>query len=334
MDQIIVPEGKNVVYGYGRASTSTQVVTADVQEQKCKQWWMDNCSKLPNHVYGGFFYDAATTAKTAFAQRPLAGRIYLEAKRGDMIIMSMYDRAFRSNRDFHNTFHELMERGIKIYPLDMPGIDPTTAVGEMMLSIMAAIKQLELNHIATRTSEAVQALNDQVRESGYFFERAYFGWKWLGMRPARRLIPDIDDRMITYFILQKRKELEHFPKKRTNTAIWKLLHEEELIDDKLFRSHTNPTTIIDCIQRWLQSHRAKFPIRHRSKHIMPLWFKDYNIEMKMGPVTNNGVSAPWYYYQGQRITGDRWIELAYRHISEYGSQSKYILDNAERQHES
>lgn len=75
---------------------------------------------------------------------------------GATLVVSKLDRLGRSVIDVLNTFEQVQQCGAKIKVLDM-GIDTTTPVGELMLTILAGFAQFERRMIGERTKAGLAA---------------------------------------------------------------------------------------------------------------------------------------------------------------------------------
>lgn len=145
------------VYGYGRASTSKQMMSTAVQsdevDKALKAYTI--VGKLPEGTtYAGFFADEATSSRIRFVERPAGKTILAAAKAGDMIISAKFDRMFRSVGDLCETLETLGERGIRLVLLDAD-IDTSTVNGQGLMKILAVIKWMEREAIRSRTKESL-----------------------------------------------------------------------------------------------------------------------------------------------------------------------------------
>lgn len=100
--------------------------------------------------------DAGVSAKTL--DRPGLNRALEVLAAGDaqVLVVAKLDRISRSVSDFAGLLDVAKRQGWSIVALDV-GIDMTTAVGEMVAHIMAALAQWERRVIGERTSAALQA---------------------------------------------------------------------------------------------------------------------------------------------------------------------------------
>jgi DNA invertase Pin-like site-specific DNA recombinase len=81
----------------------------------------------------------------------------LDRGEADVLVVSKIDWLSRSLLDFATLTERAKRRGWSVVALDV-GVDPTTAAGEMVTSVMATFAQFERRIIAQRTSEGLQAM--------------------------------------------------------------------------------------------------------------------------------------------------------------------------------
>ncbi len=200
------PSGPGVTYGYGRVSTTKQVnkgYSLEEQRGRIDRYAADR--GLPAPVY---FIDPGKSGKTPFADREAGGELYRRAKRGDHIIVTKLDRAFRNLFDFLNCFDYWVRTGINVHIIDFGGnsIDPQTPTGKAIISILAVIAQMEREVIGQRTAEAHAFL----REQGlYLNPRVPKGFKAVKDKGGRgyRAVPDPYTRELMAEIIRWRDEM-------------------------------------------------------------------------------------------------------------------------------
>ncbi|PFR88900.1 recombinase family protein [Priestia megaterium] len=76
-------------------------------------------------------------------------------REGDEIYIRDFSRLARSTKDLLNIVTELKERGVKIHSIK-DNIDTTTAHGEMMLTVLAAMNQFERENLLERQREGIE----------------------------------------------------------------------------------------------------------------------------------------------------------------------------------
>ena len=133
------------IIGYARVSTLEQ--NPELQEHALRQAGAIR-----------IFTDYESGSKT---QRPQLTEClnYLRDHDGDVLVVWKLDRLGRSVRHVIDTVHNLGERGIAFRSLT-EGFDTTTAGGEFLFHIMAALAQMERRMIVERTERA-RALREQ-----------------------------------------------------------------------------------------------------------------------------------------------------------------------------
>ena len=90
---------------------------------------------------------------------------YLRDHDGDVLVVWKLDSLGRSVRHVIDTVHNLGERGIAFRSLT-EGFDTTTAGGEFLFHIMAALAQMERRMIVERTHAGLEAARRQGRHGG------------------------------------------------------------------------------------------------------------------------------------------------------------------------
>lgn len=108
-----------------------------------------------------------------FLERPVVADMLAKMQElgATHIIITKLDRGFRSATDLLSTIKLLDARGIGVHLLDI-GLDPTTPVGKMIATIMAAIATFECE----RRSERQKAAFEVMRASGQRTGSVPYGW--------------------------------------------------------------------------------------------------------------------------------------------------------------
>lgn len=79
-----------------------------------------------------------------------------KAQEGDTIIVHSFDRLSRSTKDLLNTVEELNKRGIKLIS-EKEKFDTNTPTGKLMVSMLAAINEFEIEIAKERQAEGIAA---------------------------------------------------------------------------------------------------------------------------------------------------------------------------------
>jgi DNA invertase Pin-like site-specific DNA recombinase len=178
-----------ICYGYGRHSTNKQEMTREVQEHRTYQYWERNL-KDKGVVWGGFYYDAATSAKTPFSERQEGRPLFAAALPGDHIVVTKLDRAFRSLRDGISSMEQWKTRGVFFHTMDLQ-VDTSTPVGKFFYTILLAVAELEREFARERTRDVMESCK---RQGKPFSKACPAGWKIVGKRGNRRFRVDEDER--------------------------------------------------------------------------------------------------------------------------------------------
>ena len=140
--------GKKI--GYARISTEDQKLDMQVAELKAA-----GCKKV--------FSDRASGAKS---DRPGLDECLKSLRKGDTLMVWRLDRLGRSVRHLVNVVTELKERGIGFKSLHDGAIDTTTASGDLIFNIFAALAQFERELIRERTRAGLAAARARGRTGG------------------------------------------------------------------------------------------------------------------------------------------------------------------------
>jgi DNA invertase Pin-like site-specific DNA recombinase len=89
-----------------------------------------------------------------------------DAREGDVIVVWKLDRLGRNVRQVLDTFAELDRKGAKVRVLTQPGMDTTTVMGRLIVTIMAAVAEMERDLIRERTIAGLAAAKAKGRVGG------------------------------------------------------------------------------------------------------------------------------------------------------------------------
>ena len=97
--------------------------------------------------------------------RPELNRLLNDLRAGDIVVVKSIDRLSRSAKDFLDISEliKLANANLKILDLN---IDTSSPVGECVLTILAAIAQMERNTIKQRTAEGIAIAKSQGKYTG------------------------------------------------------------------------------------------------------------------------------------------------------------------------
>lgn len=127
------------IVGYARVSTLEQNVSRQVKALEVE------CDKI--------FVEKVSAAKTS--NRPQFQEMLRYLREGDVLQVTSADRLARSTRDLLDIVQSLKDRGVQVEFLDNPALNTDTPQGEFMLTILAAVAQLERSIIRERQAEGI-----------------------------------------------------------------------------------------------------------------------------------------------------------------------------------
>ena len=175
-----------ILYAYGRASTDRQQITILSQEEVCKSYFNLRVNAGEDLRWGGWHPDAAVTSKTPFFERPMGERLMDMTQPGDVIVVSNFDRIFRSIPDCDRSIRMLNQMEVRLAILDMD-VRTDTPLGKAFMNIMAVIKELERDELSRRTSEAIQY---KARHGMPINIHAPIGWIKVGQKKKSTFRPE------------------------------------------------------------------------------------------------------------------------------------------------
>lgn len=147
-----------LVYGYTRVSHQDSASTGlsiKAQKQSIKHWYKMLRFKNRRLRWGSMITDKVESAYTkVLVARPGGKELNKRLKAGDHVIFSKLDRGFRNTVDCLRSLAQWHERGVTVHFIDLQ-LDTSTAMGKMMLTILAALAEWESARKSERTREAL-----------------------------------------------------------------------------------------------------------------------------------------------------------------------------------
>lgn len=143
------------IFGYVRVSTGKQLNGDSIEIQK--KIISDYCEKhlsveFPDGV-SLWFSDAASAWKRSLNQRQAGSQLIANLRKGDQVVISRLDRAFRSLADFCNTILKWNEQGIAFHITSLPGLH-SGPFSRAMLQMLGVMAELESSIRSARASES------------------------------------------------------------------------------------------------------------------------------------------------------------------------------------
>jgi DNA invertase Pin-like site-specific DNA recombinase len=177
-----------MLLGYTRVSTAGQgddgKTSLERQEQIIRGFAM---SKGFTQFDVSIYSDNGVSASIPLSQRPNGGRLFADAKSGDIIVAAKLDRMFRSASDALNLVEIFKERGIDLVLFDL-GSEPvnSSGVGQFFFTVIAAVAQLERTMIKERCVNGKKA---KIARGGHVGGRSPYGFRVIGQGCAAQLEP-------------------------------------------------------------------------------------------------------------------------------------------------
>lgn len=138
------------VIGYARVSTKEQDLSSQLDVLK-----KAGCEKIYEEVASG-----------GKARRPVLEECLAFLDEGDIFVVHRLDRLGRSLRHLVDVVNRLQERGVQFKTLDGLTIDTTTATGQLIFYIFAALAEFERSLIRERTLAGLEAARARGRRGG------------------------------------------------------------------------------------------------------------------------------------------------------------------------
>jgi len=129
-------------FGYGRVSSSAQ--TTDNQRLEIM--------KAGYQIDSDFWYsDEGVSGKIASSQRPAFREMLGQIRKDETLVVSKLDRLGRDAIDVLQTVRYLGNRGIRVVVLQLGNTDLTAPAGKLLLSMLAAVAEMERDLLVERT---------------------------------------------------------------------------------------------------------------------------------------------------------------------------------------
>lgn len=130
------------IFAYLRVSTDNKGQTTDNQ----RKLLVDGDFRVDE-----FFSEDGVSGSTPAFKRPVFTAMMAKAKAGDTVIVVAVDRLGRNAVDVLNVIEEFKVRGVKLRVKQFDGVDLTSSTGKMLVTVMAALAEMEKNMLVERT---------------------------------------------------------------------------------------------------------------------------------------------------------------------------------------
>ena len=156
---------------YVRVSTREQVengVSLAEQEERMRCY----CTARGLDV-AGVYADEGVSSTKPLHRRPAGARMLkaLKAGKAQHLVAKHIDRMFRNTQEALERMDEFDAMGTHVHLMDMM-VDTSTSTGRMVLTVLAAVAQMERERLSERVADALQ---HKKRERQRYCNRVY-GW--------------------------------------------------------------------------------------------------------------------------------------------------------------
>jgi len=153
--------------GYIRVSTDEQAASGlglEAQREQIRAY-----AKLRGLELAGVITEAGISAGIPFAQRPGGAEVLRAIDAGTTaVVVLKLDRAFRNTVDALETVTAWDKRGVGLHVLDLGGnaVDTRSASGRFLLTVLAALGEMERLQIGERTASALGSKRARGEKTG------------------------------------------------------------------------------------------------------------------------------------------------------------------------
>jgi len=132
------------IFGYGRVSTKEQTTENQRREIEAAGYAVDY-----------WHADEGVSGKVSAAQRPQFAKMLGQIRDGETLVVTKLDRLGRDAQDVGATIKALAARRIEVIVLQLGKLDLTSAAGKLMLTMLAAVAEMERDLLVERTQSGL-----------------------------------------------------------------------------------------------------------------------------------------------------------------------------------
>lgn len=172
------------VYGYVRVSSVDQAEGSSLDDQARV---IRGAAMMKGLDLTRVFEEPGVSGSLPLDARTAGRELVALLQRGDWLIVSKLDRAFRSAADALTRADAWKRQGVRLIVADM-GADPVTdnGVSKMFFGMLALVAEFERDRIRQRTADGRRA---KLERGGFIGGRAPFGYRVVGEGKAAALEP-------------------------------------------------------------------------------------------------------------------------------------------------
>ncbi|KQQ89155.1 recombinase family protein [Massilia sp. Leaf139] len=132
------------IFGYGRVSTKEQ--TTENQRREIE---------AAGYAIEFWHADEGVSGKVSASQRPQFAKMLGQIRDGETLVVTKLDRLGRDAHDVGTTIKALAIRRIEVIVLQLGKLDLTSAAGKLMLTMLAAVAEMERDLLVERTQSGL-----------------------------------------------------------------------------------------------------------------------------------------------------------------------------------
>jgi DNA invertase Pin-like site-specific DNA recombinase len=133
------------IFGYTRVSTKEQTVENQRREIGAAGYQVEF-----------WFEDEGVSGKVSAMQRPRFAKMLGQIRDGETLVVTKLDRLGRDAQDVGATIKMLAARRIEVIVLQLGKLDLTSAAGKLMLTMLAAVAEMERDLLVERTQSGLE----------------------------------------------------------------------------------------------------------------------------------------------------------------------------------
>lgn len=131
-------------FGYGRVSTKEQTTENQRREIEAAGYQVEY-----------WYADEGVSGKVSATQRPQFAKMLDQIRDGETLVVTKLDRLGRDAQDVGSTIKMLAARRIEVIVLQLGKLDLTSAAGKLMLTMLAAVAEMERDLLVERTQSGL-----------------------------------------------------------------------------------------------------------------------------------------------------------------------------------
>lgn len=132
------------IFSYGRVSTKEQTTENQRREIEAAGYAVDY-----------WYADEGVSGKVSALQRPQFAKMLGQIRDGETLVVTKLDRLGRDAQDVGATIKMLAARRIEVIVLQLGKLDLTSAAGKLMLTMLAAVAEMERDLLVERTQSGL-----------------------------------------------------------------------------------------------------------------------------------------------------------------------------------